>query len=72
MSIPRLLIALGVALILAGLFWMLAQRFGLGRLPGDIVIEKGRTRIYIPITSAIVVSVVLSLALNLVLWLFNR
>ena len=65
----RFLIALGVVLILAGLLWPLASKIGLGRLPGDIVIERENTRIFIPVTSAIVVSVVLSVVLNLVLWL---
>lgn len=64
----RFLIALGVVLILAGLLWPLAAKIGLGRLPGDIVIERENTRIFIPVTSAILVSVVLSVVLNLVLW----
>ena len=68
----RMLIALGIVLILAGILWPLAQRIGLGRLPGDIVIERGTTRIFIPVTSAIVVSVVLSVILNLVLWITGR
>ncbi len=68
-AMSRFLIALGVVLILAGLLWPLASKIGLGRLPGDIVIERENTRIFIPVTSAIVVSVVLSVVLNLVLWL---
>lgn len=46
----------------------LSVRFGLGRLPGDLVIDRGRVVIYAPITTAIIVSVLLSL----VLWLFRR
>ncbi len=65
----RFLIVLGVILILAGVLWPLAAKLGLGRLPGDIVIERENTRIYIPVTSAILVSVVLSVVLNLILWL---
>ncbi len=46
----------------------LSVRFGLGRLPGDLVIDHGGVVIYAPITTAIIVSVLLSL----VLWLFRR
>jgi hypothetical protein len=68
----RFLIALGIILILAGLLWPLVQKLGLGRLPGDIVIERGGARIYIPIVSGILVSVVLSVVLNLILWIVGR
>jgi hypothetical protein len=53
---------------LVALFTFLSVRFGLGRLPGDIVIDRGSFYFYLPITTAILVSVLLSLAL----WLFNR
>ena len=56
----RLLILLGIVLIVVGLLWGPIQRLGLGRLPGDIVIERENFRLYIPITSAILVSVLLS------------
>jgi hypothetical protein len=46
----------------------LSVRFGLGRLPGDLVIDQGVVVIYAPITTAVIVSVLLSL----VLWLFRR
>ncbi len=68
----RILIALGVLLIIAGLLWPLLTRLGLGRLPGDILIERGNTRIWIPVTSAILVSVVLTVVLNLIAWLLGR
>jgi len=57
--VSRLLIVLGVLLIVAGL----AIRFGvpLGRLPGDIVIQRGNSTFYFPIVTCIVVSIVLSL-----------
>jgi hypothetical protein len=47
---------------------MLGERLGLGRLPGDIVIEREGTRIYIPIATSIIISI----ALSLLLWIFNR
>lgn len=64
----RWLIILGVVLVLAGLLWPWITRLGLGRLPGDILIERDHFRLYIPITTSILVSIVLSL----ILWLLNR
>jgi hypothetical protein len=64
----RWLIIFGVVLIAAGLLWPLLQKIGLGRLPGDIVIERENFRLYFPIVTSLIISVVLSL----VLWLLNR
>ena len=64
----RWLIILGVVLIVAGLLWPWLTRLGLGRLPGDIVIERDNFRLYIPITTSLLISLVLSL----ILWLLNR
>ena len=65
---PKLLISAGIVLILVGIAWLVGERFGVGRLPGNIVIERGNFRLYFPITTSLIVSVVLSLAF----WLFNR
>jgi len=62
----RLLILLGIVLVVVGLAWGPLTRLGLGRLPGDIVIERESVRLYIPVTSAILVSVVLTAAVALV------
>lgn len=56
----RPLIILGIVLIVLGLAWPWLSRLGLGRLPGDIVIEREHFRLYIPITSSILVSLVLT------------
>ncbi len=64
----RFLVILGLTLAAVGLLWPFLQKFGLGRLPGDIVIERENFRLYVPLTSSLVVSVVLSL----VLWLIRR
>lgn len=64
----RWLIILGVVLIVAGLLWPWVTKLGLGRLPGDIVIERENFRLYVPVTTSILISVVLSL----ILWLLNR
>lgn len=64
----RILIAIGVIFIIVGLAWPWLARLGFGRLPGDIVIERENFRFYFPITTMIVVSLVLSL----IFWLFRK
>ncbi len=64
----KLLIIAGLVLMAVGVVWMLGERLGLGRLPGDILIEREGTRIYIPVTTSLLISAVLSL----VLWLLSR
>jgi uncharacterized protein HemY len=64
----RWLIILGIVLLLAGLLWPWLAKLGLGRLPGDVVIERENFRLYLPITTSILISIVLSL----ILWLLNR
>lgn len=70
MSMPKILIVAGAALIAAGALWWLGGRLGLspGRLPGDFTIEAGGGTIYLPLGTCLVLSVVLSL----VLWLTGR
>ncbi len=64
----RVLILIGVALVLLGLLWPFIGKLGLGRLPGDIVVERENMRFYFPITTGLLISLVLSL----VFWLFRR
>ena len=64
----RWLIIFGLVLVLVGLLWPVLSKIGLGRLPGDIVIERESFRLYIPLMTALVVS----LALSLILWLLGR
>ena len=66
--VSGLLIIFGVVLIAAGLLWSVLQKLGLGRLPGDIVIEREYFHFYFPIVTSVIISVVLSL----ILWLLNR
>lgn len=58
---PRLLITLGIVLVVLGLAWPWLQKSGLGRLPGDFIIERGNFRLYFPLTTSIIVSLLLSL-----------
>jgi len=64
----KLLIVLGSALLILGLLWPLISRIGLGRLPGDIVVEQGGFRIYLPLATSLLISAVLTL----ILWIVNR
>jgi ribose/xylose/arabinose/galactoside ABC-type transport system permease subunit len=65
---PRFLITLGIIIVLAGLAWPLLAKLGFGHLPGDIHIERDGFTLYIPLTSGLIVSVVVSL----VLWLLQK
>jgi hypothetical protein len=64
----RTLIIFGLVLVAAGLLWPWLGKLGLGRLPGDISIERPTYSFYFPLMTSLVISVVLSV----VLWLFNR
>ncbi|HEY7770408.1 DUF2905 domain-containing protein [Longimicrobium sp.] len=62
-SLGLLIVGLGAAIVIVGLLVMTGALGWVGRLPGDIRIENGSTRVYFPIVTMIVVSVVLSLVL---------
>lgn len=64
----RGLILFGILLVLIGLLWPWISKLGLGRLPGDIAIEKENSRFYFPITTSLLISILLSL----VFWLFRK
>jgi len=61
MSVGKTLMLAGIVLVGAGVLWLLGARVGLGRLPGDLVIRGERSTFYFPLTTCIVLSVVLSL-----------
>lgn len=63
-----MLVVLGLCLVVAGLLVWSGALSWFGRLPGDLRWEGERGRVYVPITSMILVSVVLSV----LLWLFQR
>ena len=62
------LITIGVILVALGVLWPFLARVGLGDLPGDIRIERKGQTFYFPLTTSIVVSIVISL----ILWIFRR
>ena len=67
-AMARFLVVLGLAILVVGLLWPYLARLGLGRLPGDIVIERKNVTFYFPLVTSLLVSLVFSL----VLWMFNR
>ncbi len=68
MDFGRLLIVVGVVLVAAGFFWPYLVRFGLGRLPGDFVIERDGFQLYIPVTTCLLISAVVTLGI----WLLRK
>lgn len=62
------LIAIGVILVALGVLWPLLAKLGLGSLPGDIKIERKGFTFYFPLTTGVIVSLVITL----VLWIFRR
>lgn len=64
----KILIILGIVILIAGIAWPLLARLPLGRLPGDIIIDKPGLKVYIPVTTMILVSVVVTV----ILWLFRK
>jgi hypothetical protein len=60
--VSKLLIGSGIVLILIGLFWQFGGKsLHLGRLPGDIVIEKENFKFYFPVVTSLLISGLLSL-----------
>ncbi|MBW2101041.1 MAG: DUF2905 domain-containing protein [Deltaproteobacteria bacterium] len=64
----KTLIIIGIVIIIIGLVWPLIGKIPLGRLPGDIIINRPNLKIYIPVTTMILISVIVSL----ILWIFRK
>jgi hypothetical protein len=62
------LITIGIILVALGLAWPLLAKLGLGSLPGDIKVERKGFTFYFPITT----SILISLVITLILWIFRR
>ncbi|WP_026475748.1 DUF2905 domain-containing protein [Alkaliphilus transvaalensis] len=65
-NIGKLLIIGGIALAFIGGLLTIGARFGLGKLPGDLFFQKGNVTFYFPVVSGIIISLVLTLILNLI------
>lgn len=68
MLMQRLLIVLGILLLVVGIAWPWLSKLPLGRLPGDITIERENFKLYFPLTTGLLVS----LFLSLLLWWWSR
>jgi hypothetical protein len=68
MEIGKTLVVIGIVLLAAGLLWIGGARLGLGHLPGDVTIERENFRLYIPLGTSVLTSIVLSL----IFWLLSR
>lgn len=64
----KTLIIIGVALVIIGLIWPWIGKLPLGRLPGDIIIDKPNLKVFIPVTTMVLISIVISL----ILWLLRK
>jgi len=64
----KTLITLGVVLVIIGLLWPWIQKLNLGRLPGDVVVQKENFSFYFPIVTSLVISIVLTL----LFWFFRK
>jgi K+ transporter len=60
----RFLVIAGAIILIVGMFFMVADKIPLGRLPGDFHIGSGRIKIYIPIVTCILLSAVITIILN--------
>lgn len=68
MSMSRILILIGIAIVVIGVLWPWLSKLGLGRLPGDIVVRREGFSFYFPIVTCLILSAVASL----LFWLFRR
>jgi len=64
----KILIIAGLILLITGILWPWLGGLPLGRLPGDIMIDRPSMKVYVPITTMVVIS----LAVSLILWFFRR
>jgi hypothetical protein len=64
----RVLIVLGLAIVVIGVAWPWLSKLPLGRLPGDFVFDRPGLKVFFPLTTMIVLSIIVSL----LLWLFRR
>jgi fumarate reductase subunit D len=72
-ELGRLLVFAGAALLVVGVVvWLLGSALPLGRLPGDLSFGRGNTRVSIPLATSLLLSLVLTILLNIALRLFDR
>ncbi|MCC5911547.1 MAG: DUF2905 domain-containing protein [Clostridiaceae bacterium] len=68
-SFARMLITIGIIIVVLGGILLIGSRFGLGKLPGDIFLQRGNFTFYFPLVTSIILSILLTVILNV---LFRR
>jgi hypothetical protein len=68
MDVGRFLVVLSLVILTAGILWPVLGRIGLGRLPGDIVVERENMTLHFPLATGVLISLIFSL----LLWLLAR
>jgi uncharacterized protein HemY len=72
-GIGKMLVTFGLLMVLSGLFFMLAGKIPfLGKLPGDIVIKKENFTFYFPLVTFLLISIILTVIINIILRLINK
>ena len=64
----KIIITIGIILVIIGLLWPFITKLPIGKLPGDLVIKKEGFSLYFPITTMIIISIILSV----ILWFFRK
>jgi len=64
----KIIIIVGILLVIVGLLWPLLTKIPLGRLPGDIIVNRPTVKIFVPIATMVLVSIIISV----LLWLFRK
>lgn len=67
-DVQKTLVIVGLLLLVIGLAWPWLGKLPFGRLPGDIVVNRENFRFYFPLTTMIIISILLSL----IFWLFRK
>ena len=67
-AMRKILITVGVVLVIVGLLWPWLGKLPIGRLPGDIVINRPNLKLFFPITTMILVSIIVSI----ILWILRK
>lgn len=64
----KILIAVGIIIVITGFLWPWISKLPIGKLPGDVVVDKPNFKFFFPITSMIVISLVISF----IIWLIKK
>jgi heme/copper-type cytochrome/quinol oxidase subunit 2 len=74
MNIGKWLIFIGLGVLVLGVIVWAVTKMGVpfGKMPGDITVEKGHSIFYFPIVTSLVVSLILTILINVILWIFRK